>query len=396
MLSVDAAQARISAILEPVDAERIALSDAGGRVLRSAVLADRPQPPFAASAMDGYAITTADKFAGRRLAVIGEVAAGQAADLVVHAGEAVRIFTGAPIPSGADTIVIQEDVDRDGDAIVLRANLDASDYVRPLGADFPAGMTMAAPRRLSPADIALLAAMNAGEIDVARRPIVAIIPTGDELVWPGETPRADQIIASNNFGLKAMLEAEGARVRLLPIAADRAETLAQVLAMATDVDLIVTLGGASVGDYDLVQEVAGQEGLDLAFYKIAMRPGKPLMAGRFRGIPMLGLPGNPVSSMVCGEIFVRPAIRALLGLGYETRPTVAARLAVDLPKNGPRLHYMRARTDLVDGQWMTTPFDRQDSSLLSVLSGANSLAIRPIDDPARQAGDPIEILHLGV
>lgn len=395
MLSVDEAQDRIAAILRPVGTQKLPLSDAGGRVLRVPVRATRPQPPFAASAMDGYAICATDKVPGRRLKVIGEVAAGQAANHVVSAGEAVRIFTGAPVPEGADAVLIQEDADREGDTISLHDNLDDSRYIRPLGADFLAGMTIDAPRRLSAADIALLASMNAPEIEVARRPVVAIVPTGDELVWPGDEPRPDQIIASNNFGLKAMLEADGAEVRLLPIAADKAETLAQVLAMTEGADLIVTLGGASVGDYDLVQDVAGQAGLDLAFYKIAMRPGKPLMAGKFKGVPMLGLPGNPVSSMVCGEIFVRPAIRALLGLPFTSPATVTARLAVDLHKNGGRLHYMRARVELVDGTWIATPFERQDSSLLTVLSDANALAIRPVNDPARRVGDAIEVVHLG-
>ena len=220
MISVAEAEERIASLVSPVGTERIPLSEAGGRVLRAPVRATRPQPPFAASAMDGYAIRSTDKVPGRTLRVIGEVAAGEMPPASVADGEAMRIFTGAPVPDGADAILIQEDAERTGDQITVRDPLDTAAYIRPAGGDFPEGFTLDAPRRLNPADIALLAAMNAPEIEVSRKPVVAILATGNELVWPGETPRPDQIIASNNFGLKAMVEAAGATARLLPIAPD--------------------------------------------------------------------------------------------------------------------------------------------------------------------------------
>lgn len=394
MLSVVEAHARLMALFAPLPAEEVPLAEAAGRVLARDVIAARDQPPFAASAMDGYAIRAADARLGARLRLIGAAQAGARFAGAVGPGEATRIFTGAPLPEGADAILIQEDADCDGDAVVIRGGRDAADHVRPAGGDFRAGSRLTAPRRLSPAEIALLAAMNAPTVAVTRRPVVALIPTGDELVSPGDEPGPDQIVASNNFGLKAMLEAAGAEARLLPIARDKPDSLAAVLGLAEGADLIVTLGGASVGDFDLVQKTALEHGLALDFYKVAIRPGKPLMAGRLGDRVLIGLPGNPVSAMVCGLVFLRPAVETMLGLAGALPATLPARLAVDLGMNGPRTHYMRARVEANEGGWSCAPFERQDSSLLSVLAAANALMVRAPQDPPLSVGDTVEFAWL--
>ncbi|MDJ0627209.1 MAG: molybdopterin molybdotransferase MoeA [Rhodobacter sp.] len=383
MITVDEALRHVFALAGPMPSETVPLADAAGRVLLTTATARRDQPPFPASAMDGYAVRNGDVHPGASLTVIGEASAGHRFDGTVREGQAVRIFTGAPVPNGTDRIVIQEDVTRNGTQITIGETLDPSLYVRPLGGDFKEGTELPAPRRLRAVDLALLAAMNVPEVSVARRPVVALIATGDELVMPGEVPSPDQIIASNSFGLKAMCEAEGAEVRLLPIARDNAASLRTGFGLAADADLIVTIGGASVGDHDLVAPVAGSLGMERSFYRIAMRPGKPLMAGRLAGAAMLGLPGNPVSSMVCGKIFVLPLIQAMLGLGAHPAPRLSAPLAVDVAANGSREHYMRATL----GSKGLIPFDRQDSSLLSVLGAADALLVRPPGDGPRKAGD---------
>jgi len=390
MISVEEALAHLFDLLAPLPVEEVALAEAANRVLARPVTARRDQPPFAASAMDGYAMRAADAQPGARLRVVGEAAAGRGASSRVEPGVAMRIFTGAPLPPGADRVVIQEDVCREGDRIVLGDRLDKGPHVRPAGADFTAGHTLSAPRRLRPADLALAAAMNVARLPVHRRPDVALIATGDELVMPGEEPGPDQIIASNAFGLRAMVEAEGGIARLLPIARDTEASLETVLGLAEGADLIVTIGGASVGDYDLVGPVAARLGMDQAFYKVAMRPGKPLMAGRLGKAAMLGLPGNPVSALICGHVFLLPVLRALQGLPAAAAPRRRGLLGCDLPENGPREHYMRARLS-PEG---LVPFDSQDSALLTVLAEAQALLIRPAGDGPRTAGESVEYLPL--
>ena len=390
MITVDAALEQLFGLVAPGAVEHVPLTMASGRVLARPVRADRDQPPFAASAMDGYAVRDDDVRPGVTFRVIGEAAAGHRFEGELSVQEAVRIFTGAPLPSGTDRVIIQEDVTRDGDRITLGAGLDRKPHVRPAGADFRAGSTMDAPRRLTPSDVALLAAMNCAQVPVFARPGVAILATGDELVTPGETPGPDQIIASNSFGLKALLDELGAASRLLPIARDSKSSLAMAFDLASDADLIVTIGGASVGDHDLVGPVAQSLGLDRSFYKIAMRPGKPLMAGRMGRSAMIGLPGNPVSAMVCGHVFLAPVVRAMQGLPAQPAPRQSARLGADLGRNGPREHYMRA--NVTGGE--ITAADRQDSALLSVLAGANALLIRPVNDPARRAGETVDYIPL--
>lgn len=393
MLSVAEALARVLALVEPLGGEEIPLADAGGRVLLRDVVAARDQPPFAASAMDGYALRGAEAEPGAELRVIGTSQAGARFAGRVGPGEAARIFTGAPMPEGADAVLIQEDAERVGEVLRVRAGRDRGLNVRPAGADFVAGDRVRAPRRLRPAEVALIGAMNAGVVTVARRPVVAVIPTGDELVAPGAAPGPDQVVSSNGYGLKAMLEAAGAEVRLLPIARDNVAHLHAAFDLAAGADLVVTLGGASVGDFDLVQPAAVARGLALEFYKVAIRPGKPLMAGRMGAQAMLGLPGNPVSALVCAQVFALPMVERMLGLPAAEEPRLPARLVGELGANGPRAQYLRAMVAW-DGGWRCAPFGRQDSSLLSVLASANALMVRAPGDPALSDGDMVEFIWI--
>ncbi len=385
MISVDEALSHIFELATPLETETVPLRAASGRVLAEPLLATRSQPPFRASVMDGYAVAGE----AENYSVVGESAAGRGFEGAIGPEEAVRIFTGAPVPENATRVIIQEDVTREGDRIRVAAGADPEPFIREVGTDFVAGFRIDAPRRMSPADITLAASMNAPGIVVARQPRVALIATGDELVMPGESPRPDQIIASNAFGLSAMVESEGGVARMLPICADTAPSLEAALGMAEDADLIVTIGGASVGMHDLVASTALRMGFERAFHKVAIRPGKPMLAGRLNGTAMVGLPGNPVSSMVCGHVFLRPMLRAMQGL--EARPLArrTARLSASVDANGPREHYMRAQVtnDLV------APEERQDSSLLTILSGANALIVRPPDSPALDAGDAVAFVE---
>ncbi|MEP3298791.1 MAG: gephyrin-like molybdotransferase Glp [Pseudoruegeria sp.] len=390
MISVSEALEQVLSLVSPLSVEEISLHEASGRHLAQPVLAKRDQPPFASSAMDGYAIPDAEVSPGLTYSVIGESAAGHRFQGNLNAGEAVRIFTGAPVPMGGNRIIIQEDVARSGDTIRINDNLDPSLYIRPAGGDFKVGDGLSAPRALTPSDLSLIAAMNCPKITVYRKPVVALIATGDELVMPGDTPNQDQIIASNSFALKALFETYGAVVRLLPIARDNEASLKQAFELANGADLIVTTGGASVGDHDLVAPVADRLGMERSFYKVAMRPGKPLMAGKLGNSVMIGLPGNPVSSIVCAHIFILPMLKKMTGQPGEAMQRYTATLASDIGPNSPREHYMRAI--LLDGQ--ITPFSRQDSSLLSVLSDANCLMVRAPKDCARKAGDTVEYIPL--
>ena len=394
LISIEEALARLFALCPVLAAETVDLRAAADRVLAAPVVARLTQPPFAASAMDGYAIREGDHRAGAVLTVVGEAAAGRGFGGAVTDGNAVRIFTGAPVPEGAERVVLQEDVTREGARITLGNRLESGANIRPAGQDFRAGDRIEPPRRLRAADLGLIAAMNQPQVQVTRRPVVALIATGDELVMPGEVPGPDQIVASNSFALAAMAEAEGAEVRLLPIARDSEESLRSLLTLAADADLIVTIGGASVGDHDLVGKVAGDMGLERAFWKIAMRPGKPLMAGRIAGSVLLGLPGNPVSSIVCGHLFMSPMLRAMQGLPQGPAPRATARLAEDLPANGPREHYMRATLDRTAAMPVIRPFDRQDSALLSILTRADALLVRPAGDGPVAAGTEVSYVPI--
>ncbi|SOH93611.1 molybdopterin molybdotransferase [Monaibacterium marinum] len=388
MIPVAEALDRICALLSTMPVEHVPLRECAGRILAQPVSARRTQPPFAASAMDGYAIGESDAQVGHSLRVVGESQAGLGFNGEVSAGCAVRIFTGAPVPSGAQRVVIQEDVTRSLDSITLNS-IDQGLHIRPAGADFSKGDIVSA-GLITPARIALLAAMNIAEVPVYRRPVVALIATGDELVVPGEQPGPDQIVSSNIYAVTAIVQAAGATPRILPIAPDTLDGLRDVLDMARGADLIVTLGGASVGDHDLVAQVAGDAGLALDFYKVAMRPGKPLMAGRLGDAIMIGLPGNPVSAFVCAHVFLRPALDRMLGGTGAPLPRSVMPLTKALGPNAGREHYMRA---VREGDGVRV-YDRQDSSLLSVLDASDILVVRAPNDPARIAGDMVETIPL--
>lgn len=393
----------LSAVLSGVTrlpAETVKLEAAYGRVLARDVAALRTQPPFPASAMDGYAVRAADAAKiGAVLCVIGESAAGHGFIGSVRPGEAVRIFTGAPVPAGADAVLIQERTERSGDTIVTAGPVRMGESIREAGIDFIEGAPcLVAGHRLDGRAIALAAAAGHPRVDVYRAPRVALIATGDELVPPGRPLQPSQIVASNNYALAGIIRSVGGEVLDLGIVPDDRDMIAERLHHAREAgaDVIVTLGGASVGDHDLVRHVLTDLGFDLGFWRIAMRPGKPLIHGRWGDIAVLGLPGNPVSSLVCGLVFLRPLLRALQGdANAGTDPTMPAIAAVALKANGDRRDYQRAEiTGEQDGLPLVRPFDLQDSSLVRQLALADALLIREIGAPAAPAGQRCRIIRL--
>jgi molybdopterin molybdotransferase len=399
MMTVEEALARVIASgAPPLEEETVALEQAYERVLIRDLKALRTQPPFPNSAMDGYALRAADTTpAPASLTVIGESAAGRAFEGVVGPGEAVRIFTGAPMPAGADSIVIQEDVEREEKRIRLSSAAAPGDNLRQAGMDFREGESLIpAGRRLSPRDVALAAAANHTALVVRRRARVAILATGDELVAPGGSLGPAQIIASNNFAVAGVVEAYGGVPIDLGIAVDEVAAMKAAVGRARDAkaDVLVTLGGASVGDYDLVQKALVSSGMELGFWRIAMRPGKPLMHGRLGPMRILGLPGNPTSSMVCSILFLRPLLRALHGESDPgVDPSQPGRLAVDLPANGIRQDYMRASLSPgADGILVATPASSQDSSLVKTMAGADGLIMRPPRAEPAKAGEACRVI----
>jgi molybdopterin molybdotransferase len=399
MISVEEALKRVLASAEtPLSEEKVALQAGYGRVLANDLKALRTQPPFPNSAMDGYAIRSVDaESAATTLKVVGDSAAGRAFEGAVGPREAVRIFTGAPMPDGADTIVVQEDVSREGERIRLSAIVPAGDNLRPAGMDFQTGdILIPAGRRLGPRDVALAAAANHTGLMVRRRARVAILATGDELVAPGGELGPAQIVASNNFAVAGLVEAYGGVAIDLGIAIDELNATKAAIARAHDAkaDVLVTLGGASVGDYDLVQKALVSSGMELGFWRIAMRPGKPLMHGNLGTMRVLGLPGNPTSSMVCSILFLRPLLRALHGEPEPgADPSQPGRLAVDLPANGVRQDYMRVSLGPdADGILIATPATAQDSSLVKTMARADGLVVRPPHAAAAKAGDACRVI----
>ncbi len=401
LLPVEEALRRVLDGAEPVAAEEVRLADAHGRTLAADVAARRTQPPFDTTAMDGYAVRAEDvATVPVSLDVIGEAPAGHAFAGRVGPGQAVRIFTGAPLPDGADCIVIQENTDYGSETVSVREPAVAGQFVRRRGLDFSDGdVLLRAGSVLGPRHVALAAAMNHPALPVRRKPRVAIIATGDELVPPGADPGPDRIIASNSFGIAAMARRNGGMPVDLGIAPDRPDALSRAVdgAVAAEADILITLGGASVGDHDIVQDVLSSHGLALDFWKIAMRPGKPLIFGRLGAMRVLGLPGNPVSSMVCGRLFLAPLIQALLGridaaVTMDAGET-AGRLGEALKANDERQDYLRAtvRRDAA-GTLVATPFSRQDSSMLATLVKADALIVRAPFAPPAAAGDACRLL----
>jgi molybdopterin molybdotransferase len=393
------ALAAVLAAAGPLPEEPAALDLAYHRTLARDLVALRTQPPQAMSAMDGYAVRAAD--AGQvnaKLKVIGEVAAGRPFDRAILPGEAARIFTGGLIPGGADAIVIQEDTLADGNFITITEAAVAGQHIRPAGIDFREGdVLLKAGTRLTDRDLSLAASMNYPNLPVRRRPKVALLATGDELVMPGTAPGTGQIVYSNGYSLHALMRAEGAQTIDLGVAADTMEATAAGIRGARDLgaNILVTTGGASVGDHDLVKKALDAEGVTIAFWKIAMRPGKPMMHGRLGSMRVIGVPGNPVSSYVCTLLFVVPLIRALLGSKIIHHSRERAVLGCDIAANDVREDYLRATLEeRADGALVATPFNRQDSSLLAKLARARALVIRPPLAPAAQAGSACEILRL--
>jgi molybdopterin molybdotransferase len=396
VISVEEALARVVALFQPLAAEQISLVEGLGRVLAEDLTARRTQPPFAVSAMDGYAVRAADLTQiPVTLRIVAEVPAGAGFGGQIGAGEAARIFTGAPLPAGSDTIVIQEDTERDGERVVVREGAPRGRYVRREGLDFAEGEALLpAGRRLSARDIGLAAAMNRPWLFVHRRPRVAILSTGDEIVMPGEPIGPHQIVSSNSLALCAFVQACGGVPISLGNAPDDPEALRRIAQAMSGVDLLVTTGGVSVGDYDVVRDALAADGLDLDFWQIAMRPGKPLMVGRYRGAPMLGLPGNPVSTMVCALLFLKPALDRLSGLPDPATLVETARLGGPLKPNDRRQDYLRARLSLgADGALEALPFEVQDSSMLRLLAAADCLVVRPPLAPAVPAGAMVPIVR---
>ena len=399
LLSVADAQALVLKDARPLASESVPLAQAHGRVLAADLAALRTQPPAAVSAMDGYAVRAADvATAPARLKLVGEVAAGHPFDRPVGAGEAARIFTGGVVPPGADTIVIQEHTRREGDSVVIEKASAAGRHIRHEGLDFKAGdVLLRQGHRLGARDLALAAAMNHPVLPVHRRARVALLATGDELVMPGETPGHGQIVYSNGFALAAQVATDGGEVIDLGVAPDRLDaTIAAVArAKALGVDMLVTTGGASVGEHDLVQKAFAAEGMTLSFWKVALRPGRPLMHGRLGGMEVLGLPGNPVSAFVCGVLFLGPLLRRLAGRADLGPDTESAVLGCALPGNDERTDYMRA--DLAarpDGTLEATPYRVQDSSMLAPLAKAGCLVIREPYAPPAAAGTRCAIVKL--
>lgn len=391
LLGVDDARARMLAEISALPAERVALRASIGRVLAEDVTAARDQPPFDASAMDGWALRSAD--APGTLAIVGESAAGHGYEGEVGPGQAVRIFTGAAIPAGADTIVIQEDAQREGDRVTVPAS-PAGDSVRPRGGDFRAGASLlSAGTRIDPWRLSLAASAGRAEIAVHARPRVAIVSTGEEIVEAPAAPDPYQIYDSGAPALAAMVEGWGGQAAKLKPVRDELEAVIEALRGAK-ADLIVTVGGASVGDHDLVRAAGEALGLSLKVASVKVRPGKPTFFGVLAdGRRMLGLPGNPASAFVCAELFLRPIVMKMQG-GDENLPMTSAKLAEPMKANGPREHWMRARLSVEAGELLVRPYRDQDSSLVTVFAAADALLRRPADAPALSAGDVVEVLPL--
>jgi molybdopterin molybdotransferase len=395
VLTVAEAREKVVAAMRLIAAEDVAVVQAFGRVLAEDLAARRTQPPQAVSAMDGYAVRAADiGDLPATLTLVGQAPAGGFYDGALGPGEAVRIFTGGPVPDGADTVVIQEDTESDGKTVTIK-DIEPSRHIRAAGLDFNTGDTLlTAGRVLSARDAGLIAAMDRPWVKVRRKPRVAILSTGDEIVMPGDPVGPHQIVSANSIGLSAAVSAFGGEPVLLGIAPDDRAALADMAAGAKGMDLLVTTGGASVGDHDLIQEVLGDIGLDLGFWRIAMRPGKPLIFGDFAGTPMLGLPGNPVSTMVCALIFLKAAIHAQLGLPTPWPETEPCILGGALKQNGSREDYMRATLETKNGCETVVPFPVQDSSMMVPLTRSDCFVVRAPGDPAHEPGESVAILRM--
>lgn len=396
MLSVEEARARILEALKPTTPETVALAEAHGRVLARPVISRRTQPPADVSAMDGYAVRAADAAEGAGLSVIGSSPAGHPFAGRVGAGEAVRIFTGGFMPDGSDSVLLQEDAEQNGAIVLVKETVTRGRWVRRRGLDFAEGEALIpAGRRLTARDVGLAAASNNPWLTVHRRPRIGILATGDEIALPGDPIPEGGIVSSNAHALAALVRASGGEPIVLPIAPDDAGAIAEAAGAARACDMLVTTGGASVGEHDLVQSALGPEGFELGFWKIAMRPGKPLIWGRLGQTPMLGLPGNPVSALVCGIVFLVPALGVLSGLPARGPETLRAVLGAPLKANDRRADYLRATlaTDSA-GRLVATAFPTQDSSMMATLARADALILRAPHAGALPTGAEVDVVRL--
>jgi molybdopterin molybdotransferase len=392
LLPVDEALRRLLVGIVPLQSESVPLADALGRVLADDIAALLTQPPFPASAMDGYAVRASEARTDSILEVVGVSRAGERYAGALGEGEAVRIFTGAPVPEGADAVLIQENAESDGRTIRVLEAPEPGQFVRPAGLDFREGVILLhAGRSLDPRALALAASMGYAAVPVRRKPLVAVLSNGDELVPPGTMPGPDQIVSSNGVGLSALVRDAGGTPVDLGIAPDRTEAIGAFVDRAAGADILVVVGGASIGDHDLVQAALAERGMIVDFWKIAMRPGKPMMVGKLEAMRVLGLPGNPVSALVCGHVFLKPLVRVMLGLRPQA-DLATATLAVPLAANDGRQDYVRAQIRVVDGKRLATPFPRQDSSMLATLATADALIVRPVLAPPAAVGEDVSIL----
>jgi molybdopterin molybdotransferase len=395
MISVDEAVARIVSAFSALEAETVAIGAAEGRVLARDVVAKHNQPPYSVSSMDGYAVRAVDApQPGASLKLVGSAPAGHPFQGRLAENQAVRIFTGGVVPDGADSIVIQEEAVAADGIVTLNVAAALGRHIRRAGLDFRSGDILVNHGTcLKARDLALLAAGDCSFVEVYRKPKVMVATTGDELSLPGTTRRPGGIVASSGYALGAMIERWGGMPSDLGILPDTQEAIASIADLAPSADIIVTIGGASVGDHDLVQKALGPKGFALDFWKIAMRPGKPLIFGRLGSTPLLGLPGNPVSTLVCAILFLRPAIAALLGVRTKQQDATG-RLLSDLNENDSRQDYLRARIERRNGEQFVEPFAIQDSSMLSLFARADALIVRPPHAPSAKAGEKVPILLL--
>jgi molybdopterin molybdotransferase len=396
MISVEEARDRILAGLHPLPAEIVALADCWARVIAAPVVARLTQPPADVSAMDGYALRAADGRAGASLEIIGAAPAGHPFPDPVGSGQTVRIFTGSVVPAGADAILLQEDATAEGSRVRVNETVKPGRHIRRAGQDFTAGeVVVPAGRRMTARDVGLAAAANYPWVSVHRRPVVAVLATGDEIALPGEPIPRGGIVSSNSHALAALVRAAGGRPIVLPVARDDRAAIAAAADAAAGADMLVTTGGASVGEHDLVMEGMKPRGLEVDFWKIAMRPGKPLIFGRLGNVPMLGLPGNPVSALVCATLFLLPALARLSGLPAEPPPSSVAVLGVALAANDGRADHLRATLERdAAGRLVATPFPVQDSAMLRRLAMADALILRAPHAPPLPVGSEVSVIRL--
>ncbi|GBQ98022.1 molybdopterin biosynthesis protein MoeA [Acetobacter nitrogenifigens DSM 23921 = NBRC 105050] len=397
MIELSEARARVLSSLPLLGLETVSIADASGRVTATHVIARMSNPPADVSAMDGYAVRAADALAGSVLRVVAEAPAGHPTSTKVGPGECVRLFTGSVIPSGADAVLIQENVSREENSITVNAEPRSGAFIRPQGQDFAKGQVVVpAGRRMTARDVGVAAAANVPWVTVRRRPRVAIVSTGDEIALPGEPVPPGGIIGSVAPMLAALLREAGAEPVMIPPARDTVEDIRRATQGLESHDLVLTVGGASVGAYDLVKDALGQSGLNVDFWKIAMRPGKPLMFGRLRGTPVIGLPGNPVAAFVCSVVFALPALRSMSGQSVIEELPHKARLAIDLDANDSRFDHLRATLSRdEEGVLWATPFAKQDSGMLAPLAACDALVLRPAHAPAANRGEVCDIIRFG-